>query len=218
MTSSALKITAIVTMLIDHTGMILFPRYMFLRYIGRLAFPIFCFLISEGFTHTSDKRKYMLRLVLFAVVSEIPYNLAVSGSLLFAGKQNVFFTLSLGLSAVWIIEKAGRRYIISVIASLLLCLAARYGCTDYGFCGVWFIISFYVFRNNRLYAMLAFAAETFIYCRFNILAIQMFACLAIIPLSFYNGEKGKNLNKYFYYAFYPTHLLVLVLIKRIVLL
>lgn len=95
--SFQLKCIAVITMIIDHTGAVLFPDNMTLRYIGRIAFPIFCFLLVEGFFHTRDVRKYMLRLGMFAVISEIPYDLAFRDTVIEFEHQNVFFTLFIGV-------------------------------------------------------------------------------------------------------------------------
>ena len=95
--SFQLKWIAVITMIIDHTGAVLFPDDMVFRYIGRIAFPIFCFLLVEGFFHTRDVRKYMLRLGLFALISEIPYDLAFRDTVLEFEHQNVFFALLLGV-------------------------------------------------------------------------------------------------------------------------
>ena len=100
-----LKWIAMLTMLIDHTGMVLFPQYRIFRIVGRLAFPIYCFLLVEGAVHTSNWKKYVSRLILFALISEIPFDLARSGQIVAADAQNVFFTLSFGLLAVIILKE-----------------------------------------------------------------------------------------------------------------
>ncbi len=104
MSGFLLKLLALVTMLIDHTGHVLFPGVMWMRYIGRLAFPIYCFLLVEGFLHTRDLRKYMGRLAVFAVISEIPFDLAIYGEFFEPAHQNVFITLLFGLMAISIMS------------------------------------------------------------------------------------------------------------------
>ena len=101
MSGHSLKLIAIVTMLIDHIGLVLFPEVMILRCIGRLSFPIFAFLIVEGFEHTSDFKKYMVRILLFGLMSEIPYNLMISGKFIDFTHQNVFFTFAIGLMMLY---------------------------------------------------------------------------------------------------------------------
>ena len=92
-----LKMLAVISMSIDHTGAVLMPDCIWLRIIGRLAFPIYCFLLVQGFRNTSNIKKYIGRLALFAVVSEIPFNLAFYGTIIAEEFRNVFFTLLLGL-------------------------------------------------------------------------------------------------------------------------
>ncbi|MBQ2453108.1 MAG: hypothetical protein II497_01520, partial [Lachnospiraceae bacterium] len=104
MTGTALKLIAVVSMLIDHTGDVLFPGQLWLRYIGRLAFPIYCFLIVEGFIHTRNVMKYMARLLVFGIVSEIPFDLAFFGEISYPGYQNVFWTLLLGLMSIYMMS------------------------------------------------------------------------------------------------------------------
>ena len=106
-TSYQLKWIAIVTMVIDHMGAILYPTEMAFRYIGRISFPIFCFLLIEGFFHTRNIFKYMARLGAFALISEIPYDLAFKGKVLEFTHQNVFFTLFLGVLMMYVLEKGG---------------------------------------------------------------------------------------------------------------
>lgn len=199
----ALKWIAVVTMAIDHTGMALFPQYVIFRIIGRLAFPIYCFLLVEGAVHTSNKGKYLGRLLLFAVISEIPFDLVRTGKLISWDAQNVFFTLFLGLAAVFLLQsrinKTG-----SVAACAALLFAAQYACVDYGGGGVFIILLFYIFRSRLLAKSAAFAAATF----FLYGGLQNYAILSLIPVLCYNGKRGPGM-KYFFYAFYPVHLMVL---------
>lgn len=198
-----LKWIAMVSMAIDHTGMVLFPQYRIFRIIGRLAFPIYCFLLVEGAVHTSDKKKYLGRLFLAALISEIPYNLVCTGELFSFKFQNVFFTLSLGLAAVFILQAQWNKACSAVIIFALVCVA-QFAYTDYGGGGVCFILLFYVFREQILLKSTAFAlADIFIYG-----GIQSYGVLSLIPILCYNGRRGPGM-KYLFYIFYPVHLLVL---------
>ncbi len=217
--SFALKCIAMVTMLIDHTGMMLFPQNMILRMIGRLAFPIYCFLLVEGAVHTSNWKKYLERLFLFALISEIPFNLAVAGAIRYPYAQNVFFTLFLGLAAILILKyqsKEEKRVIFTGIKGILvlaLVLLAELISADYGAGGVIFILIFYVFRSQLLMKSTVFAAAVvFLYG-----GIENFAILSLAPILCYNGKRGPGVLKYFFYIFYPAHLLLLYLLKRYVL-
>ena len=106
LTSFQLKWIAIFSMAVDHTGALLFPEAMWMRGIGRLAFPIFAFLLTEGFFHTADLYRYLARLGVFALLSEIPYDLALSGTWWNPQRQNVFFTLFISLLLLLALERS----------------------------------------------------------------------------------------------------------------
>lgn len=215
-----LKLIAYVTMLIDHIGAVLVeeimtsPRaygvtlnanviyniYFALRLIGRLAFPIFAFSIYEGFTKTRDIKKYMLRLLIFAVISEIPFDLALSGKIFDWSYQNVIWTFLFALSGLYIYEK----YENPVIKALGIGLALALGeiCkTDYGAYGVGMIYVFYFLKDNKLKDLVL--AGLFV--------MQAAAVVALVPLNMYNGEKGMKSGRILYF-FYPLHLFLLYLV------
>ncbi len=128
-----LKILAIVTMLVDHTGAILFPQFPVLRIIGRISFPIFAFLISEGLLHTSNVKKYLWRLFLFALISEVPFDLAFYGQLFHPQRQNIFFTLVLGLAAIAFLNVyRNRNWVVAGTFAAAMMLLAEFLHTDYG--------------------------------------------------------------------------------------
>lgn len=207
--SFQLKILAIVTMIIDHIGLFFFPEYIFFRIIGRISFPIFAFLIVEGFYHTSDIRKYMFRLGIFAVISEVPFDLLTTGKFFDLRHQNVFFTLLIGVILLYSYEKQYSTF-SRVSTVFLIMLAGDIFRTDYGAWGVLMIFCFFIFRERMGAKLISIAV-------INILAfgyIQAFAVLALLPIYFYNGEKGKS-YKYFFYLVYPIHLWVIWIIKTI---
>lgn len=201
--SFQLKWIAIITMAIDHTGAILFPSLPVFRYIGRIAFPIFCYLLVEGFFHTRDIQRYMGRLFVFAVVSEIPYDLAFRGVTLEFGHQNVFFTLFFGVFMMYAFEKASSLPVKTVEALFIMWLTAVLG-TDYSYKGILLIGVFYVLREKFWIKMAAGALWNFTLNS----SIQRFGAFAMIPIALYNGERGRSM-KYFFYLFYPLHLLIL---------
>lgn len=244
MTTFVLKIIACVCMLIDHLTCILMPNgttidyinisaatqtqinnaviYTVGRGIGRLAFPIFCFLLVEGFKHTSNLKKYMLRIAIFAFISEFPFDLAFFGfgDAKFLTHQNVMFTLFIGLLAVSIIDRMQKVYfndylkynIFSCAAIIGGCVAAMLLNTDYSVYGVVLPVIFYVFRNKKLWITLVMAVCIYLFLISDGSSIINFAELLALPLIFsYNGKKGPSL-KYGFYAFYPVHLLLLGLI------
>ncbi len=238
LSGSTLKIIAVVTMFIDHIGAAVLGRllmvnglgalnqsdteavvqwvnnhsnifyaYQTMRSIGRLAFPIFCYLLVEGFEHTKDRKKYALRLGLFALISEIPFDLAFKSQVLEFSYQNVFFTLFIGLVTMmiyrffeekteWSLYLRMPIYLVVVAAGMGLAQVMK---TDYSAIGVLCIMVLYICRKNRIMQLAAGCISFF---------WESAAVLAFVPIAFYNGKRGLKL-KYFFYAFYPVHLLLL---------
>ncbi|MCI8784213.1 MAG: hypothetical protein HFG84_12520 [Dorea sp.] len=206
LTSYQLKWLAIVTMVIDHVGAVFFPGVWALRYVGRISFPIFCFLLVEGFVHTRDVRKYMIRLGGFALVSEVPYDLAFYGKVVELDHQNVFFTLLLGVALMELL-KYSKELPLKAVEILSVMASADLLRTDYSFKGILLIALFYLLRENLWIKTVCGALWNFLWNG----SIQGYGALAMIPIALYNGERGKSM-KYFFYMFYPAHLLVLFLV------
>lgn len=195
-------------MALDHTGAVLYPSQIWLRCLGRIAFPIFCFLIVEGFFHTRDVRRYMGRLGVFALISEIPYDLAFRGVPLEYAHQNVFFTLLIGIGMMVLLERNREWPVKAVILLLAMWLAVLIR-SDYNFRGILLIFVFYIFHESRWLAVTAGGLWNFLYQG----VIQKYGVLSVLPLALYNGERGRKM-KYFFYIFYPAHLLLLYGISR----
>lgn len=206
--SFQLKCIAIVSMALDHTGAVLYPSQIWLRCLGRIAFPIFCFLIVEGFFHTHDVRRYMGRIGVFALISEIPYDLAFRGVPLEYAHQNVFFTLLIGIGMMVLLERNREWPVKAVILLLAMWLAVLIR-SDYNFRGILLIFVFYIFHESRWLAVTAGGLWNFLYQG----VIQKYGVLSVLPLALYNGERGRKM-KYFFYIFYPAHLLLLYGISR----
>lgn len=219
-----LKMIAIITMFIDHYTAILIPQntmeYVIGRSIGRLAFPIFCFLLVEGFYHTKNVNKYLLRLGIFALISEIPFDLAFTDSTYkygFLSHQNIFFTLFIGLCVIYLMSIIEKRYsnnmimvnILDCIMVVVGCSAASFLATDYSFMGVLMIVTFYLFRERKSILTIVLLIVN------NLLGgpLQLLATLSMLFICFYNGDRGPKFNKYIFYGFYPLHILILYLIK-----
>jgi len=203
-----LKMIAAVTMLIDHAGYIFFPQYVILRIIGRISFPIFAFLIVEGFMHTKDVKKYIFRMIVFALITEIPFDLAFYGDL-YWGHQNVLITFALALVALYIDRQYGRK--VGIAAAFVLAIVAEFIGCDYGMFGVMIVMIFY-WNYERFYNKLIFGTASL---TLLVTSYQIFDVLAMIPIGLYNGKKGIGF-KYFFYGFYPGHLLVLYLIHMVI--
>lgn len=229
MDSFTLKIIAMITMLIDHTGYLIFDKFSFFNYIGRLAFPIFAFQISEGYIHTKNLKKYFLRLSIFAIISQIPYML-FRNNYFYNFSLNIFFTLILGLICITIYDKIMHsnikvlnsfKILISYTLIFFISFIAQYFHFEYGAFGVLIIFIFYLFKNNKLIMNLSFIFIVLIYFSKNLINSNfdyryILLCICtIVPLIFmnlYNGNKGKNI-KYVLYFFYPVHLFILYLLE-----
>lgn len=200
----------------------------FLLYgLGRLAFPLFCFLLAEGFYYTKNRKRYLGLMAVFALISEIPFDLAIYGRITNIlgpyGHQNVYLTLFLGLLALWCIEKLKPKsdkiylkvlhIIPQAICVYFICMAASFFNTDYRFRGILFIVTFYLTRKNRVLQIISFLI---IYTLAYKTLPSVFILLSCVPILMYNGERGKTNLKYFFYIFYPVHFIVLYLISLII--
>ena len=206
LTAAQLRALALILMFIDHTGRTLFPGQLWMVCLGRLAFPIFAFQTAEGYRHTRDFRRYCLRLAIFALISEIPFNLLAYGAAIYPLHQNVMFTLLLGLVACRFYDRNKSWGLIPVF------LAAAILRPDYGILGVAQVLLFYIFREEKS-AQLLFLV--LINCfGYGLGSIQSLAALAWIPISLYRGEKGRGGKalQYGSYIFYPLHMLLLGLL------
>lgn len=224
MSGYSLKLIAMITMLIDHITAVLIPYssgfYMIGRSIGRLSFPIYCFLIVEGFKHTRDVKKYLARLLIFAFVSEIPFDLAfyspVRSAFDYFQHQNIFFTLFIGLLVISVIDYLNRyftkNYYLNCILILLLgCLLAHLLKTDYSYVGVLMIWAFYQFKDNKQVLIVVLILLNMLLGFPQILGV-----FSLVFIEQYNGKKGKQANRYLFYGFYPIHLMILFIIKYFV--
>jgi len=198
-----LKLIAILSMTIDHIGYLLFPKVTLLRIVGRIAFPIFAYLIAEGFVHTGDVKKYLLRLGIFAILSEIPYDLVISGDVLDLEQQNIFFTLFAGLLAISLVSKT-KSIVLQFGSIAVIALLAEFIKVDYGSVGVMMIVLFYVFRERK--------TERFFIVAMLILLIPgstaLYALLSFILIALHNKEQGPKM-KWIFYLYYPVHLFIL---------
>lgn len=224
-----LKLLAVVTMLIDHMGFTLFPHAVWMRAVGRLAFPIFCFLIAEGCAHTRDKKRYAGRLLLFAVLSELPFNLMCSGQWLSWNYQNVLWTLLIGALVCWAIDWALKKRTPSAFVLTGAVMVAAYWLleltgTDYGGWGMLLVAAFYCARRCPYPQMAKMAIQAIGLVFFSIgvmggrVTIELWSLTALVPIWMYNGERGFS-NKtlqYGFYAFYPVHILILSVLARYV--
>lgn len=224
LSGSALKLIAVISMLIDHTAFVLLGEdapvlcqmgshrltlYDTMRFIGRIAFPIYCFLLVEGFLHTRDPKKYGGRLFLFALISEIPWNLEHTGHIFYA-QQNVFFTLFLGflgLCLLRVFQEKKDRKVPCALGLFALLVASIYLRADYDISGYCFILMLYLLREQP--PLRAVVGSV-------MLPNTWRAGLAFLPISLYNGKRGfvrSQIASLCFYALYPVHILLLYWIR-----
>lgn len=235
LSSTALHLMAMVFMLCDHLWATVLSGHDYLTDIGRLTFPIFAFLIVEGYFHTHDLKKYVRRLLLFALLSEVPFDMMMSRTVFYPLHQNVLWTFLLGIFLIWLNERVREKALWQrlAMAAFTVLLAYPLGIitfVDYYSAGLLSVLAFYFFRGRRWWCFLGqFAALWYINIEllgglvyewelfgqpFPIVQ-QGFALLALIPIWLYRGRQGYHSKwlQYSCYAFYPAHLLVLGLIQ-----
>ncbi len=234
MTSFVLKIIAMITMFIDHFGLAIFKYTTHMNVIGRIAFPIFAFQITQGYEHTKNLKKYFFRLFIFALISQIPFMLFSS---IFTKEfgLNIFFTLMVGLFVIFIYDKICNsshplvvnrfadsfiKHLLAIMIAILLGILAQVCKFDYGFFGIAIILLFYILKDNKLLMAICFSLACIIKYAINIglygyhylyILLCLFTILPIVFICLYNKKQGKKV-KYLLYFFYPVHLLVLYLI------
>lgn len=227
--ASGLRVIALVCMLLYHLWAAIGPGDLWLTCVGRLAFPIFAFQLVEGYLHTASRKRYAMRLLLLALVSEIPFDLLLSNSAFYPLHQNPIFTLLLGLWAISALDRAKhsqglgstfRGLLVLTLASLL----AAVGFADHGEKGVLTVVIFYLFRSfpgARLLQLVSMVLLHVVFARGQTIPllgfhfpIQGFAVLSLLPIWLYDGRKGFG-GKWFQwgcYLFYPLHMLALYLL------
>ena len=235
-TSFSLHLMAMLFMLCDHLWGTIVPGNDWLTCIGRVCFPIYAFLLVEGYFHTSNLKKYVKRLLLFAVISEIPFNLAMASSVVYPFHQNVLWSFLIALGLIHCNEKAkstGKlwlRIIVAVFTILAGYLLGLITMVDYYHAGILMVLTFYFFHHRNwwdyvgqllclgyinLELLGGFGYEVVLFGETVFLTRQGLALLALIPIWLYKGKQGYHSKwwKYFCYAFYPVHLLILGLLK-----
>ena len=233
--SAGLHVLAMFFMLLDHLWATVVPGNEWMTCLGRLAFPIFAFLLVEGFFHTKSRKNYALRLLTFGLIAEIPFNLMCAGRVFYPVHQNVLWTFLMAFGFMAWIERAKGgepwrrmlRFILAFAAGLILGLLTM---VDYYGYGIAMVLIFYLFRGNSwgcrlgqlvgLYwinveMMGGLVYEFEVLGRLWVIHQQSFALLALIPIWLYRGRKGHSSKafQYFCYAFYPVHMLTLALLR-----
>ena len=228
-----LKVIAMITMVIDHIGAVLFPNVLWLRLIGRISFPLYVWLLVMGFLHTSGFKRYMLNMGIFALLSEIPFDLALWGKVGFEG-QNIYFALLLSLIMLYFLKhflekgegianRAGCLAVILAAMSVAGILRFDYGCAGPVLAAVFYLHAYRgrpgfdqgimifcmaVFGKSLLRQELSYGSMSLAIAGENMM-IELFALGAVPLLNRYNGVRKYKRGKLFFYLFYPAHLLLL---------
>lgn len=223
MSAFVLKIIACISMVIDHIKYVIPETENFITiYAGRIAFPLFAFLIAEGYVHTKNLKKYYLRLIIYGIISQVPYMLFYS---VFSDsvKLNIMFTLLLGLLTITVYDKIKKKYLSIPIICILIALSEIIN-VDYTWYGVATIFIMYICRNTKLYLFTGFGILCFIYYLVlglmtpitikTIIYLIFNYIIPIICITVYNQKQGIKL-KYFFYSFYPIHLFIFYLLSFI---
>ena len=224
LTGTQLKAIAMVSMAVDHGAVVLaapmvtgrdsgwYVCYWLMRSLGRVAFPLFAFLLAEGAYYTGNRWGYLKRLCLFAVISEIPFDLAVGQTAFSPGAQNVFFTLAIALLVIMGMERAEGRRWLQALAAVCGCVAAEALRSDYGMWGVLLVLVYWRFRNRDDYRRMGEIAIFFVLMP----GIWGLSYFLVIPLTeSYHGRQGRRLGIWAY-GFYPVHLAVLTAIRYLI--
>lgn len=211
LSGSALKVIAMITMVIDHVALYLMEQgtllYETMRCIGRIAFPVFALLIAEGFIHTRSRYRYFFTLLGFAVISEIPWYLLNGAD----GTHNVMFTLALGVATLMVLKNLLQRsLVLGFLWTLGMAGLASWLEVDYEWRGILVIVIFYLF--NGYGHSFTYSRDMQFFCTFALMMHYgvMGSVVACMILYVYNGTRGfvqRSIAKYGFYAFYPVHLL-----------
>ena len=239
LTAAVLHIIAMTLMLMDHLWATLLPAREWLTCAGRVAFPIFAFMAVEGYFHTRSFKKYILRMLLFAVLSEIPFDLMYGGTWFYPVHQNVLWTFLLGLLGVWLMEqvrKKGKTWMYLLVCVLVVpagLVLGTLGMVDYYGVGVLTVFVFYFLHGRKWWCFLGQLAALY-WLNVELLGglmypVQLFgmefelcqqglALLALIPIWLYRGRQGYHSKPFQYlcYAFYPVHMLLLVVVLNFI--
>lgn len=239
LSAAALHILAMAFMLMDHLWATLLPAQEWLTCVGRIAFPIFAFMAVEGYFHTHNLKKYLLRMLIFAVISEVPFDLMYGGTWFYPVHQNVIWTLMMGLVGIHLMETVRKKkstfvyILVSTIVVILGSLLGTLSMVDYYGIGVLTVFIFYFFRGRKWWCLLGQLLALY-WVNVELLGglmypIRLFgmefelcqqglALLALLPIWLYRGRQGYHSKpfQYFCYAFYPIHMLVIVLVLNFI--
>ncbi len=214
LSGNALKIIALITMTIDHIGYILFPKILILRIIGRIAFPIYGYMIAEGCRYTKNRPKYLFSILSVGFICQIAKLIALRSV-----DQCILITFSISIAIIYTFDLAEQKKVPSfapaaaVFAALLIAEGVPrllpftdFG-VEYGFCGIMYPCLVYLAQGKKTRLFAALCGLSFVALSSS--TVQWYSLLALIPLMLYSGKRGKFKMKSFFYLYYPIHLAVL---------
>ena len=223
--SFSLRLLALICMFIDHAGLALFPSVGLFRCIGRLAFPLYCFLLTQGFIHTRDLRAYARRLLLIAVLSELPFDLLIFGQPVSPVEQNVLFSLLLSLAALYAADTLQAKPLWAWMMIGMILLSAMAAHVSYGWLGIALCLCMYYARGRKLRLALSIACPLLLYSlsllfsgvTISWVLVSFCSLLSIVPVLLHNGRRGPHMpaTAFLFYASYPLHLTALVVIRAL---
>lgn len=207
----------------DHAGLALLPHIGAFRCAGRIAFPLYCFLLTQGFIHTHSRRAYARRLLLFALLSEIPFDLLIFGRYASNMEQNALFSLYFGLLALIAARAFRSKPFTAWLSILTLCMGAMVARVSFGWLGIALCLSAYYTQGSRMRLALYTALSLTVYSLSLLLSgvtrswvlVSLCSLFSLLPMLLYNGRRGLRapLLTLAFYAAYPLHLLALVAVR-----
>lgn len=213
-----LKLIAMICMVFDHVGDNFFPDQVWMRAIGRISMPLFAFCISEGFAHTRDKSRYLKRMAIFALVSEVPFDLVTSGVPLEFSHQNIMVTFAWAILGLICFERITRdnpskgRLALGYVLLIVFVLASIFLGLDYNMVAVGLIFVLYLLRDRSPVVSNTAAAAFYVMLRNK--GVYWFGLVGFALMFLYNGKRGAGL-KWLFYVFYPGHLLLIWLVRTL---
>lgn len=226
LTGNTIKLIGIICMIIDHIGWIFYAENSIIgimcHVVGRVTAPVMCYFIAEGNHYTKNKRKYINRLFIFAVISQIPFSLLVNGGQIKIIPLNMIFTLIFGLAAL-IVYKEIKNAAVKYLCIVLICVVSVF--SDWSFYGVFMVLCFGIFRGNFRYQITSYISICYLkiidtlitsggFSLYKTLPQTLSVILVLLLLRLYSGKRGgKKYSKWFFYIIYPLHMLIIYLVS-----
>lgn len=223
MTGTTLKIIALIAMTMDHIGVVIFPQCNWMRMIGRIAFPIFAYMIAEGCTYTKNRKKYLLTMLSLGVGCQIVYYVVLHSLY-----QGILMTFSISIGMIYILEYAEKKRTAGAVLGAFLAIAATvligvelphylksydFG-IDYGIIGIYIPVVLFFAKSTKKKVLVLTLGLVLLAMQYG--GVQWWSLLAVPIICCYNQKRGRHSFKYLFYIYYPVHLVVIYLIGSFV--